>query len=286
MAKIFLVAETKVDRGELLKYLEEVGAGSWKTDASGGPELLTEVGGRLCYRSFAPGLNENVTKVREGNALYLKNILDSHHGSVLEHASATFIFHGVSRVFTHELVRHRAGCAGSQEAPRVVGPGGFGVGGGRGGGWGVAQESLRFVRLEDFEMVVPELRSDWCDGMSVEEVKGVDEHIGYSIQTLRLICRKFVALFDMDSLPFSMKKEITSWIRRFVPMGVSTSIMWTCNMRALRHVIAMRTSVHAEEEIREVFQGVAEIAKVSGPNLFQDMRKTEEGDYAFENEKV
>lgn len=261
MAKIFLVAETKVDRGELLKYLEEVGAGSWKTDASGGPELLTEVGGRLCYRSFAPGLNENVTKVREGNALYLKNILDSHHGSVLEHASATFIFHGVSRVFTHELVRHRAGCAGSQE-------------------------SLRFVRLEDFEMVVPELRSDWCDGMSVEEVKGVDEHIGYSIQTLRLICRKFVALFDMDSLPFSMKKEITSWIRRFVPMGVSTSIMWTCNMRALRHVIAMRTSVHAEEEIREVFQGVAEIAKVSWPNLFQDMRKTEEGDYAFENEKV
>jgi len=35
-----------------------------------------------------------------------------------------------------------------------------------------------------------------------------------------------------------------------------------------------------------VFQGVAEIAKVSWPNLFQDMRKTEEGDYAFENEKV
>ena len=71
-------------------------------------------------RPWAPGLNANVSKVREDSAEYLRNILKSGHGSVLEHANFTFLFHNVSRVFTHELVRHRAGAAYSQESMRFV----------------------------------------------------------------------------------------------------------------------------------------------------------------------
>ena len=91
-----------------------------------------EFGGRLCYRSWEPGLNPNVTKVRTDQDEYLRNILKQKHGSVLEHISYSFVFHNVSRVLTHELVRHRAGTA-------------------------ISQESMRFVRLDDHAVLVPGL---------------------------------------------------------------------------------------------------------------------------------
>ena len=47
-------------------------------------------------------------------------MLRSAHGSVLEHANYSFAFRNVSRVFTHELIRHRAGSAFSQESLRYV----------------------------------------------------------------------------------------------------------------------------------------------------------------------
>ena len=108
-------------------YLEDVGGASWLDrrleEADGAPnagELLVEFGGRACYRSWEPGLNPNVTRVRNDRREYLENILRSAHGSVLEHASYSFALRNVSRVFTHELVRHRAGSAFSQESLRYV----------------------------------------------------------------------------------------------------------------------------------------------------------------------
>jgi len=107
--KVFLVGETssvfmlagQPGQPGLADYLSEVGAPDWSTDAQTDAERLPEVMGRLCYRSWAPGLNPNVTKVREGNDVYLKNVIASQHGSVLEHTSLNFIFHDVSRVFCY-----------------------------------------------------------------------------------------------------------------------------------------------------------------------------------------
>ena len=92
-----------------------------------------EFAGRLCYRSWEPGLNKNVRQVRTNVEDYLDNLLKSMHGSVLEHSFYVFIFHQVSRVFTHELVRHRVGTS-------------------------ISQESLRFVRLDDLPFWFP----DWA----------------------------------------------------------------------------------------------------------------------------
>lgn len=116
--KIFLVGETRAVEQGLQAYLDHAGVSGWTTDASSDAERLCEVFGRLCYRSFEPGLNPNVTRVRQGNGPYLRHIVEVGHGSVLEHASVNFIFADVSRVFTHELVRHRAGVAISQESLR------------------------------------------------------------------------------------------------------------------------------------------------------------------------
>ena len=97
-----LVGRLTIDEAELSGFLEDEGVESWKTDTDVAAQKLVEVAGRLCYKSYAkprPG----------GNAAYLGHILEVGHGSVIEHAVYNFIITGVSRSFTHELVRHRAG---------------------------------------------------------------------------------------------------------------------------------------------------------------------------------
>src|SRR5581483_8276869 len=104
---------------EVVRYLVEIGAPEWHANIVSNGESLVEIAGRLCYRSFKPGLNPNVERVRSGNREYLSNILQQKHGSVLEHVTDSFIVTGISRVCTHELVRHRH-LSISQESLRYV----------------------------------------------------------------------------------------------------------------------------------------------------------------------
>ncbi|HEY4809596.1 MAG TPA: FAD-dependent thymidylate synthase [Solirubrobacteraceae bacterium] len=125
--QVFLLARPSLDLDGMRAYLADVGGESWlerrleetQGETNGG-ELIVEFGGRACYRSWEPGLNPNVTRVRTDQREYFANILRSAHGSVLEHANYSFAIRNCSRVFTHELVRHRAGSAFSQESLRYV----------------------------------------------------------------------------------------------------------------------------------------------------------------------
>ena len=83
-------------------------------------EALISTGGRRCYNSFKAGLNPNVTRVREDIGKYVKNIVKSGHGSVLEHAVFNFSIEGITRVGTAELNRHRAGAAISEASMRYI----------------------------------------------------------------------------------------------------------------------------------------------------------------------
>src|SRR5215831_9423533 len=97
---VYLVGRQVVDDAELDRFLAAHGVSTWETDTEVAGERLAEIAGRVCYLSFArprPG----------GNKAYLGHILEVGHGSVLEHAVWDFIFAGVSRSLTHELVRHR-----------------------------------------------------------------------------------------------------------------------------------------------------------------------------------
>ena len=100
--EVFLLSRPSVDRQAMRAYLEAVGGAGWLdrrlAEADGGVndgELLVEFAGRACYRSWEPGLNPNVKKVRRDQRAYFLNILSSRHGSVLEHANYTFALHGV-----------------------------------------------------------------------------------------------------------------------------------------------------------------------------------------------
>src|SRR5262245_11624027 len=123
--EVYLIARPSIDWAEVERYLAAVGGAEWREriaaigDRPEG-ESLIEFMGRMCYRPWAPGLNPHVTQVRRGSAAYLLNVAGPGHGAVPEHATYSFVFHNVSRVFTHELVRHRAGTAVSQESLRYV----------------------------------------------------------------------------------------------------------------------------------------------------------------------
>jgi thymidylate synthase (FAD) len=91
---------------------------------------------------------------------------------------------------------------------------------------------------------------------------------------------------DEEGIPFHVKKEITSALRRLAPTGLSTDILWTANARTLRHVIEMRTSTGAEEELRIVFDKIAKIMLDEAPGLFQDFTRHEDGSWVPEHRKV
>jgi len=83
-------------------------------------------------------------------------------------------------------------------------------------------------------------------------------------------------LWELDTTSsFGIKKKITSCIRRIIGMGVSTGGVWTGNVRALRHVLAMRCSEHAEEEICHVFTRICEYLVEKEPLLFGDFEKVD-----------
>lgn len=228
-------------------------------------ELLVEFAGRMCYRSWAPGLNANVSKVREDSGEYLANILRSKHGAVLEHAQFTFLFQDVSRVFTHELVRHRAGVA-------------------------ISQESLRYVRLTDLGFRIPDILSGdrWyrdSDGVEVPMDAAVVSIVEHLEEFQRNAAEAFGLDDDESPIPFHVKKEVTSALRRLAPLGLSTCMTWSANIRTLRHLIQLRTAAGAEEEIRTVFGDVARIMQRECPLLFDDFTELD-GCWEPEWEKV
>ncbi len=260
--KVYLIAKTQLVREGLDAYLRDIGNPDWapEPDVSDG-ENLAEAAGRICYRSWQPydpekpeATNPNVSQVRRGNEGYLANVLKSGHGSILEHVNMTFICRHVSRVFTHELVRHRAGMAYSQE-------------------------SLRYVRLDDLSFWMPEAARN--NPAAREKFESV-------IDFLENTQKELAEIFGIhDSSDFTEKKHLTSMFRRLAPIGLGTSIMVTGNLRAWRHIIGMRTAPAAEEEIRIVAGRIADICKREYPNIFQDMEfDAASGTWGFDHAKV
>ena len=76
-------------------------------------------------------------------------------------------------------------------------------------------------------------------------------------------------------MPFREKKHKTSFMRRFAPDGVATGLLWSANVRTLRHTIEARTDQGAEEEIRLVFGKIGELMRAEAPALFGDYTITD-----------
>ncbi len=125
--EVYLIARPSIDLEALERYLKTVGGESWlqmrrdQDDGLNPGQLLVEAGGRACYRSWEPGLNPNVTRVRKDQAEYFLNLMRSGHGSVLEHANYSFILDNVSRVFCYDEDTEVLTDEGWKPWPKVTG---------------------------------------------------------------------------------------------------------------------------------------------------------------------
>lgn len=254
---VYPIAETRVDYGEMNRYLEDEG---YKYRYGEHPfvprnsdaQQLAEFAGRLCYLSFdsrRPG----------GTKEYLRHILDSGHGSVLEHCSWSFLVTGVSRSLTHELVRHRAGFAYSQLSQRYV------------------DESAG-----DY-VVPPEI--DGVEFLEADWKRWIGEaHDHYVAAVSHLLDKQLIARFPgraayerrdvFKLLPAeertAVRKAVRQAARSLLPNATETKVVVTGNARAWRHFIEQRGSAFADPEIRRLARAVWKQLFVSAPDLFGD----------------
>src|SRR5271155_2346704 len=105
---VYKIGSTQFHAAAFLDFLQHEEQVWNRTTRASEPEELVEAAGRICYMSFgekqSPSSNEE----------YVRNLIGQGHESVLEHVAWTFLLVGVSRSFTHQLVRHRAGFSFSQ----------------------------------------------------------------------------------------------------------------------------------------------------------------------------
>lgn len=242
--KVFLWKQDNILLDELIKWMQHVhGEAIFEHFTGTDPEKVIELAARNCYFSFDVGLNSNLTQVQKNSDAFHHNYLQHGHGSVMEHSTATFAFEDVSRVFTHEIVRNRAGLAYSQR-------------------------SLRYIRLDELHFwIPPEIRDAKELTEQGDTAVGIFESV---IKHCEWAQRELAIMFDIDNQSKHRKQQLTSAFRRIAPIGLATGIVVTFNMRALRHVIVQRSSPAAEIEMRTVFNEVGHIAKKRWPMLFQD----------------
>lgn len=226
--KTFLVGYTTIDTEGLQNYLAATGNEEFMTEVNAAfyagismGEILCSFYAKLCYKSLTLGKNENVTKIRAVRD-NLESVFKSGHGSVFEHCWLNFVTTNCSRVMTHELVRHRVGTAFSQT-------------------------SGRYVAIDKLDLVLP------------PDLEPARDEIQAHADSTAKFCQDLRDKLIPEDADFTTKKRITSAIRRIAPNGQTNEIGWSCNIRSLRHMIEMRTSRHAEWEIRLVFNQVAKI---------------------------
>lgn len=224
--RVRLLAATELDPLTYGTISKDTG---WESDGENSPDILCEVSGRICYNSFSkprPG----------GNKAYLDRIKEQMHGSVLEHANFTFLISDISRGCSHELVRHRAGCA-------------------------ISQRSTRYCDESESGVVLP-----YGINPGTLEYHSWVESCDKAFTTYRELVT-FLSLSE-GSPDTERRKRIRGLARSVLPTALATELVWTANARALRHFFEMRASRHAEWEIRRLATYLYDL--VSDYQLFSD----------------
>jgi thymidylate synthase (FAD) len=198
-------------------------------------EEIVEVAGRICYMSFG----EKQSPRRNGE--YLHNLIEQGHESVLEHVSWTFLLAGVSRAFTHQLVRHRAGFSFSQLSQQYH-----------------EETEATFVEPEHLKESPVALKA-WRNAVEVAR------------ESYKIILDSLSGLEGKSELTRKeFKRAIRSAARSVLPNATETKIVVTANARALRHFFRVRGSIPGDLEMREVAVAVYELVQADAPSLFDD----------------
>lgn len=201
-------------------------------------EQLVEVAGRTCYDSFGRGRSS------EG---FHAHILEVGHESVLEHAQFTFFITGVSRGLTHELVRHRIGVA-------------------------ISQRSTRYVDEDESPWVEHPLLVSYLHRYPESRL---GQRWDAAVNLCRSVYKEMVAELEKDCLDRGVdrptaRKQARGAARGILGNALETELVWSANIRALRHIIRLRASNAADAEIRQLGVALLNIMKTEVPQYFRN----------------
>ena len=202
-------------------------------------EDIIERACRTCYLSF------HRYDPPKSTGELIKKVIEKKHHSVLEHAAATFRIRGGSRVFTHELVRHRF-ISPSQESQRYV----------------CYADKPGRKKTKDFEIVLPDTikSAEWLDKSSTPS----DDFQKVALASYEL----YEKLLDAGVPPEDA--------RYILPNATVSEIVITANFRELRHFFCVRTNPRAHWEIRKIAIDMLRIMKKEAPIVFDDFQINED----------
>jgi thymidylate synthase (FAD) len=262
-----LIAKPQVELSGVKNFLEafdtNLGFAGYLDDPTALPSgtQLCKIAGQTCYASFSPKRTTNRDAER-----YFKNIMESGHGSVLEHANYSFLLYGISRSLTHELIRHRAGFGFSQLSQRYV-----------------SGRVLRFVERPEFQ-----------DGGKFHQMflERIDRAYAeyHKLADLLLAEQGSGAAILSAEAKTDLRKKVNQAARGLLPNETETIMVVTGNARSWRHVIEMRASDHSELEIRALAVRLFLCLRHIEPILFGDyeLHELPDGTYSVStpNRKV
>jgi thymidylate synthase (FAD) len=235
--KIYKMSSPKFNADIFQEFLDEESQIWNRTAHVGEAEELVEAAGRICYMSF--GEKQSPRSNRE----YVHNLIVQGHESVLEHVTWTFLLVGVSRAFTHQLVRHRVGFAFSQLSQQYH-----------------EETSATFVEPAHLRQS-PRALQAWRAAMETSQ------------ESYRVILDSLDGLECEPNMDFSkkeFKRAIRSAARSVLPNATETKIVVTANARALRYFFKVRGAIPGDVEMRQVAAAIFTMVRSEAPSLFED----------------
>lgn len=209
-------------------------------------EKLIASAAKLCYsRVGIDDIQEGLTQ--EATVKFLDRLMSMGHGSPIEHASFTFGIEGVSRVLTHQLVRHRLAS--------------------------YSQQSQRYVKLEQFDYIVPPsiAKDEEAKKIYIETMQRDQESYNKIVDLLiDKTCQEYIKEgYKEKQAKMMAEKRVIEDARYVFPNACETKIVVTMNARTLFNFFEHRCCNRAQWEIRELATEMLRLVKEAAPTLFK-----------------
>lgn len=194
------------------------------------PEETIYSSAKVCYSKV--GIEDVIQIPEDWNyKAFLDEIISAGHLSPVEHVSFTFAIEGISRVCSHQLVRHRLAS--------------------------YSQQSQRYVDEKEFEYIIPKSIE------KNEQLKNKFEDLMLQIQNSYM---EFVDTLKHSGYTTEHAREDSRFL---LPNATETKIVVTMNGRELLYFFRLRLCNRAQWEIRELATKMLELVKPIAPVIFQ-----------------
>lgn len=210
------------------------------------PDKLVSAAAKLCYSKV--GAEDILTGLsKEKVDRFLNMLMEMGHQSPIEHASFTFAVEGVSRVLTHQLVRHRIAS--------------------------YSQQSQRYVKLEGFEYIIPPHIKGNPEAKELFQ-RAMEEDQRYYDKLVDILYKnhyeKLKAKENDKKARQTAEKMAIEDARYVFPNACETKIIFTMNARTLYNFFHLRCCNRAQWEIRYLAEEMLGQVRKVAPLLFKN----------------